>query len=1218
MSNPILKQFYQKNIERNLNPVISAGNFDEDTVQTEIDEYVFTEEIIDGIVLIINAIRTRKYDHDGIWINGYFGSGKSHFLKFLNYCFDPKYRNKAIEKLIEGAKEFDPLTNQKSKLQTDIAQIRDLAEWLKIATIDRIIFNIEEVANHNTEERIMFLDTFWNQFNHFRGYNRYNIALAQYLEKPLNDRGKLDDFKAKIFEEGFDWNNVSIANQLAGTELDLVLEKAKEVMPTLSTDLIRERILRNEIVLSVETFTSELANYLNDKDENYRLIFLVDEVSAFINGHQGLLLQLQEIVTKLHTTCKDKVWVACTAQEDLNEVVEACKVNNIQDAIGKIMGRFQVRMSLKGTKQEYITQKRILEKNGDGEKYLGEMYDQKKNALEAQFHLPATYESYKNKEEFVNYYPFVPYQFRLIQQVFNSFADHDFVNKEVKGNARSIISATYIAAQNTKDKEVGHFVGFDQFFHAKIQTDLSHKGEVALENAAKFAKEYTEDPEFAMRVVYVLFMIANLNEGDKLLFKATVDNLAILLMQDIDAQKLSLKEAVAKVLKYLCDKNAIRMETDKQGEEIYLFYNEEEMEVANLIKNMKVDDSYMAEKLKSEIIAFFSMCNKENYISRSFTVCAEIFNRTFLSTNNPEMRIEFVFEGDATANAETYALTNNENNRLAFYLVDFYEGNSGFKESFFKYCRTCRFLDMNQPSSESRARIYATFRQRATAEMDKLRLLLHDALNKCPIVSGHSVVPSSYISQNGKDRYKNAVRYHLSILYPDAKLVEKYPQNASDLAQRIKAPIPEDSMGLGYQLSEADKKVETHLLHKGVAASVNVVVHTFEKPPYGWAETCTLNALNELVRSRRFEFSYNNVPRPDVKIVADNLLKNQDKFTISVAEAIPQQLVNDFIEAWKDCFSEISVGRNNDAISVFDFCKNPEKNPGALRNVITEYNALAQTFGDRPFTGPLKSAINTMESWDCISEPKSFFETVVAARQDMAKILGQCRDLKEFKDNHFDKFKEVCDFITVNSENFTYLDEEAKSRSEKLKTILTDEWPIPNMRSYVKWTRELTQSIAEVRDTLKSDLRKANGNCYDTLLNTCSNLGLKNAPESYLPAREVFVEQGCEKESLAGLKSALHEVDEIRTSWVGKLAQIHEEENAPSADLILPEQSEPNPAPTGATAKTRKHYMVDVKKALTVQSGRQLKSESDVDAYLNDLKKQLMEHVNDDEFVIVQ
>ena len=67
-----LKELFSKPINRQVNPAVSATKFDEETKRIEIEEYVFTDEIINGLYRILSAIKDNKpYDHVGIWIDGY-------------------------------------------------------------------------------------------------------------------------------------------------------------------------------------------------------------------------------------------------------------------------------------------------------------------------------------------------------------------------------------------------------------------------------------------------------------------------------------------------------------------------------------------------------------------------------------------------------------------------------------------------------------------------------------------------------------------------------------------------------------------------------------------------------------------------------------------------------------------------------------------------------------------------------------------------------------------------------------------------------------------------------------------------------------------------------------------------------------------------------------------------------------------------------------------
>ena len=332
---------------------------------------------------MLSAIRDRQTAHNGIWINGYFGSGKSHFLKFLDYCLHPDYNTRALARLAEAVKEHDPLQNPQSRCEVTVADVNALTDWLRTASVETILFNIGSVANSNTNQQKVFTEVFWHELNRHRGYNTFNLPLAQYLEKALDTNGKFDEFKQKLDDE-FGWNWKEMAAELANTELDTVLEAAKDVMPSLSIDVIRQRIVKNDFPLTVEAFMNELRSFVASKDANFRLVFFADEISQFIDNRSALLLQLQQIVSDLHEACDGKVWIACTAQQDLSEILGDCHISKTTDDYGKIMGRFQVKVSLKGTNSEYITQKRILEKKGSAAIALEQRFDKIHSNITAQ------------------------------------------------------------------------------------------------------------------------------------------------------------------------------------------------------------------------------------------------------------------------------------------------------------------------------------------------------------------------------------------------------------------------------------------------------------------------------------------------------------------------------------------------------------------------------------------------------------------------------------------------------------------------------------------------------------------------------------------------------------------------------------------------------------------------------------------------------------------
>ena len=661
----IIKDLYLNDtLSRPLNPAVSAEDFSVETVKTEINEYVFTDEIINGLYNVLNAIWTQNVSHNGIWINGFFGSGKSHFLKYLGYCIDPNHREDALARFAAAVRERDPLTVQGSKSQVTIDDLNQLSAWIKKATIDVVLFNIGTVHDTNSNEKDVFTQVFWNQFNRFRGYNSFNLALAQNLEKVLDSTGKFDEFKQRLAEEGFDWNEQ--ASMLATVFLDHVLEIAKELMPSMTIDSVRKAIMEDKENVSPEAFCTELKEFIDKKqNKNYRILFLVDEVSQFISNREYLLLQLQEVVTGLHKYCADQAWVGCTAQQDLSQLMSNMQIVSTSEDYGKIMGRFEVRVSLKGTQTEYITQKRLLTKTVDGEKLLHNLWSDKHIAIEDQFMLPSSFNSFRSEEEFINYYPFVPYQFRLMKKVLENFNTLRYIDSQSRGNERSIIKITHRTASKNMNDMVGRFISFDKFYNAMFEGALMASGQRAINNALSMIQEY-DDSAFAERVVHVLFMICNLSAPDKLLFPATQEHIVTLLMEDVDTNKAELISRVEKTLAFLDQKHIIRTEKFTDGRaDIYCFQSEDEIDAAREIDSMEIDQATMANYF-FEIFRKHFKCttssNKEAYCSRNFSIGWSIYGRNFLA-NNADINVEFTLGKKQTTPG---LFGTNEPNKLTF------------------------------------------------------------------------------------------------------------------------------------------------------------------------------------------------------------------------------------------------------------------------------------------------------------------------------------------------------------------------------------------------------------------------------------------------------------------------------------------------------------------------------------------------------------------------
>ena len=1201
-----LRELYNKPINRAVNPAVSATKFDPETERIEIQEYVFTDEIINGLFRILDAIKNNKpYDHVGIWIDGYYGSGKSHFLKYLDYCITPETRDDALQRLLDAVKAIDPL-DEKHNIGFDYEQLVSIANWLKKATIDTCIFNLETSYDNSTDKKKAFLHVFWNEFNGKRGFNKFNITLAQNLEKPLADKGVFEEFKARIAEEGGDWNDPGMAADLIDNELDWVLDIAKDLAPTLSVDSIRERIIKRDTTMSIDRFGMELSSYLKDKGDDYRLILLADEVSQFINKERDRYLNLQEIITKLSEACDNKVWVACTAQQDLSEIMDDCNIAEEKDKEGKIKGRFEVKVSLKGTQPEVITQKRILDKKDEVKADLEKLYDKQKAAFDLQFKLPNSYSSYDSKDDFVAYYPFVPYQFKLIMQVFNSFLNLGYVAKEVKGNERSIIKVIHSTAKTNADAELGKFISFDELYNNMFEEGLQARGQKAVDNAIRMARTYDRDQKLAIRVANVLFMICNISQTDQLLFPATVDNVTSLLVNNMETPRLTIKNEVERIVEFLCDNNIIRREQGKQGApDTYTFYSEEEMKVAQLIQSQVVDNNTQAEQLKEIFNKYITaLRNKEQYMTRSFSVGLTIKQRSFLS-NNPDVVVEFAMDADYDS-ADQLALQNSNANRMIYYVGPQFRDNKRLYNAFYWYCQAN--LYMATPSAKNGdQKTHAEFTKRAqelynytiAPEMQKI-------IDTCPIVSGLTVIGDAELGQKkGNDRYRVAITKHLSSIYTKANLVERsdMPHSTDQLKKAILRNInPGDYDGLNATLTDAEHEVEIYLNKQFAEVNVADVLAKFSKAPYGWDNICTLYIINELVRRHNRDYSFSNNPNVETSTVASRIVTETNKFTLRQAKVISPQVIQNFVAAWKDIFGISAAPTSTDSTQMFRQCREAESDKG-LAYRIKGYKNTEQQILQFPFVQPIRDGIELFETWLNERDPLKFFNAVIDKKAEARDLIDKCKEVSQFTHDQLETYKQLRTFVDDNKYNFPFLPTVMQDAVSEFTKITDDPWPISGLRGYIKLRNQIAGALDVVRDDLREKIKIAYNEQFDYLEQVAQQ---QNVPVSVLSDRSATIHLKTSPNNILVLQNNIN-TDTFYQEQVERIMSYK------PAKPVTPPGGGNGPEPPTPPTPQKKIRQA----SLQTKTKLPIETEEDIDRYLKGLREQLLKLLVDHDGVMV-
>lgn len=576
-----IREMFAKPIDRDLQGVIIVGQDETANVKQELEEYVVTRELQKHFADFFAAYKTGitgNTSKTGVWISGFFGSGKSHFLKILSYILENKEiaGKKAIDYFVDDNKIADPMVLADMQLAAN-------------TPTDVVLFNIDSKSDSNSKQnKDAIVNVFLKVFNEMQGYCGAMPFLAD-LERRLNEEGKYEEFKQK-FEE-----NYGDAWVDSRQDFDFIQDDIVDTL--MDMDFMSEAAARNwcekaaePYKISIEDFAKRVKAYIDRKGNNHHVAFLVDEVGQYIGDDSNLMLNLQTVREELGKECNGKAWVIVTSQQDIDSITKV-KGNDFS----KIQGRFDTRISLSSANVDEVIKKRILDKKDTAAQMLRLLYGQKATTIKNKivFNDGVEKKLYADENDFALVYPFVPYQFNLLASVLTSIRTHGASGKHLSEGERSMLAMFKESAMDYKEHEEGTLIPFHAFYDALENfLDHSHRGVIikAYDNSFINPDHKTKDV-FAINVLKTLFMIKYVNDVE-----ANIDNITSLMISDIEDDRIELKAKVEDALKVL-----MRQMLVQRNGEIYVFLTDEEQEINREIESQNVEMAEVINKA-SEMI----------------------------------------------------------------------------------------------------------------------------------------------------------------------------------------------------------------------------------------------------------------------------------------------------------------------------------------------------------------------------------------------------------------------------------------------------------------------------------------------------------------------------------------------------------------------------------------------------------------------------------------
>lgn len=1163
----LLQEIFERDIYRNINPAVVVSNDERKTIEAEIEEYVFTDELLEKFFKLIDTVLNDNASKTGIWINGYYGSGKSHFIKYVHYLLNTETSVAAFKALSKAVDNYDTMRPGANDRIT-----RNNLELLKRRIgenkCDDILFNIEDFSDDGDSKQRL-TRVLLNIFYRFRGYNSSDIPLARLLEKPLDQKGKFTEFKAAIKEQlGFDWDND--AAQVVRFQLRDVLKIAEKVMPSLDTDSLYSALSNPDTytVTIDNALIPELKEYVAEKDRNYRLVFLIDEISQYIGSNTDLLLNLQSIIERVSKDCESKVWIACTAQQTLEEVSSGVEgVKDVNDQFGKILGRFDTRISLQSNDASYITQRRVLDKNSNGIQVLDHIYGANKDYIENQFKLNhELYKGYKDHKEFTLSYPFVPYQFRLIANVFDAFQQLGFVITQVKNNERSILGITHFTAKEFAKKEVGGFIAFDAFYNGQFETNLTHRGLKAIQNALDL--QYVKDHPFAKRVVRVLFMISNLLDSQKQTFPSNLDNLTVLLMDQLDQNKRKLQNDIKEVLDRLVEESIIREESGS-----YFFFNEDEMEVQNLIKNQALN---MDERWETFDREFFrpltKLANKTSFGQNDFRLGYQMGDKRIFQNG----QFDVIVMLNEPEEASEIALKRSKND-LVFCLNEWFMKDDQLRRDFDWFCKTERYF-VNNGSSATGARVRTNDDFKVRNRQLKARITERIKLRfpETRMISQQIVLESDAISgTTPADRLSNAIEHHLKSIYKNHHLSAEYAQSTAALRSSA-----QDSQALVAILKPAEEIVNDYISSIGNEATVYDLIQKFQKEPFGWRDEAIIDILVQLVKKKKREFRYKGEERYPIVQFVNKALSSAERTSCEIitGEGIDQAILDATIQAYKRVF-------NQQLAACTDGGELMEMLQADFKKRLDRASHLENTYRRFPFAQAFSDARQQLVSWENQRKMLALFNDLIEREEALKELFDRFRGLEDFATNRIKEYQSIEDFFEKNRDYFRQLDEEDLKKVKPIEDFLGSRDPRNELRHVMKAKAELEKALLALIESTRNRVLALYTQALEELKVEAEKRML-NLDD--FVKKEQFIERLERLPSLGLLKDEELNLSTFKSTYINRLIQRRSELDG-----------------KGNTQETVE-YQVQ-RKASTIENEEQLeefirKLRTDLTAYLKDKK----------------
>lgn len=1166
-----IQNMFQKDINRDINGVIKVSQNDDNSLRQELSEYIITKELRRHFrTFFDNYSKAIDYPTDkiGVWISGFFGSGKSHFLKILSYLLENKE--------VGGKKAMDYFADKFD----DPMMYATAVKCVSVPT-ESILFNID-IEGPITKDKTAVLRVFAKMFYNHCGFYGDDLKIAK-LERFIEKQGKTEQFRA-AFEEvnGAPWEETR--DSFAFFEDDIV-EVLQSVLG-MSEQAARNWFNGEETnELSIAQLVADIKEYVDGKGKNFRLLFMVDEVGQYIGDDGDLMINLQSLVEEIGTRCMGKVWVMVTSQEAIDSVVHISG-----DDFSKIQGRFNTRLSLSSSSVDEVIKKRVLAKTEEADQLLRMVYDKEHAVLKNlyTFNNPVLdIKGFADSAEFSATFPFVPYQFIIIQKVLAEIRKHGNSGKHLSGGERSMLSGFQEAAQKVQDKDENALVPF-YLFYDTVHTFLESAIRRVIDRCQTAADNHDGLEQQDVSVLKLLYLVRYIDD-----IKANIDNIAILMIDDIRTDKIALRTSVTESLERLLSQNYISRNGDT-----YAFLTDEEQDIAIDIRNTVVDSAQVTASIAQTVFGEIYPAKKFKYGKYDFPY-DQYVDETLNGSASGGMRLRIVtVASDYYGAPDQKLIMDSQVNNEAIVVLS---NETPYFEELEQAMKIRKYVKQKNVSqlSESIQDIIRKRQQEARRLEERARGYIEKAIVGAKVVVHGEIMDIK--AGNAKDKLDAALSGLVESVYSKLSMVNKFVDSDADILAIFNGTDNEQAAfaGTGSNNEDALNEISQWLElqnTKMLTTSMGDVQRRYGAIPYGWREIDIAALVARLISQQKISIKYGGaiVGKNERRLVDYLRKKNEiDKAIVTRRIAPSEDLMRKSINFLRDYLGAMDIPSDEDGLIHFVLNTFEEKEK--------HYNGLLEAYKQVRY--PEREVVENARSLvsDVLSQRKDNVALLSRMVQRQDDLLDSVEDMEGvelfFKSQRpvYDEARRQMEKIRKERDYFA-TDADAQEVFRHISTILAMPKPydrIGELPELIRKAKAAYNNLLDIkRDEVLENVRQCMQDVHQLASESYNAMALQRQADDYFVGKREAAKEA----------SSLTELDAIITQLLGYKDNICRRMEVMTADSH-PQLFKEN-APAGmSTLKPKKITCIRRYDLCTV---KRLQSKEDIDKYVEGIREKLL------------